>query len=93
MKARTAYEAAIAGAAFKDGDYLTIANAWATVTLIVEVDGEARIFKNTSDVVQFDTQGHCLGHPLELAFPSAKDAINNALASIAHFAKERNRRS
>jgi hypothetical protein len=90
MKARTGYEMAISGAELRDGDYVELANQWAKVTLSVEVEDGARIFKVSGDVVQFSANGDVRNvRASELAFPSAKDAFNNALASLAYYAKGR----
>lgn len=89
MRANTGYEMALSGRELRDGDSVTLANQWAKVTVSVEVDGNARIFKNTGDVVQFDRNGVANYRQHELAFPSARDAFKNALASLAEYARGR----
>lgn len=91
MKTRTGYEAPLSGVELRDGDYVELANQWAKVRITVEVDEDAnaRIFKVSGDVVRFDRNGVADLRAHELAFPSARDAWNNAMASLAEYARGR----
>lgn len=76
---RTTYERAICGLVIRDGDYVTLSNQWASVTITYHEDDRAWFC--TGDLLETREESQ--------SFLSARDAYNYAIGSLAEFAKGR----